>query len=173
MTSPGGMPAGEVHRVLDALASAGCPTWLAGGWGVDALAGRQTRAHRDLDLLVEAGRLDAALAALAPLGYEVETDWLPVRVEVAAAGTRWVDLHPVVLDADGHGVQAGPDGTTFEYPASCFVSGRIDGRDVGCLSVSRQLEAHQGYPLRDVDRLDVTVLRALGAASGARPRPTR
>ena len=73
MTSPGGMPAGEVHRVLDALTSAGCPTWLAGGWGVDALAGRQTRAHRDLDLLVEAGPLDAALTALAPLRYEVAT----------------------------------------------------------------------------------------------------
>jgi len=38
----------EVHAVLDALGTAGIPTWVAGGWGVDALAGRQTRAHRDL-----------------------------------------------------------------------------------------------------------------------------
>ena len=165
MTSPGGMPAGEVHRVLHALTSAGCPTWLAGGWRVYALAGPQTRPHRDLDLLAEADRLDAALAALAPLGYAVETDWLPVRVEVAAAGTRWVDLHPVVLDADGNGVQAGPDGTTFEYPAPCFVAGRIDGRDVGCLSVARQLAAHDGYEPRDVDRHDVAVLRGLSGRS--------
>jgi lincosamide nucleotidyltransferase A/C/D/E len=29
---------------------------LAGGWGVDALAGRQTREHRDLDVMVPAHR---------------------------------------------------------------------------------------------------------------------
>ena len=161
MTAPGGMPPAEVHRVIDALTAAGCPAWLAGGWGVDALAGRQTRAHRDLDLLVETGRLDAAVAALARLGYAVETDWLPVRVEVAAAGNRWVDLHPVAFDAGGNGVQAGPDGTTFEYPAACFVTGRIGEREVGCLSLDRQLEAHDGYQLREVDRHDLAVLRGL------------
>ena len=154
-----GMAAGEVHRVLDALAAVGCRTWLAGGWGVDALAGRQTRPHRDLDLLVEASRLDDALAALTALGYEEETDWLPIRIEVAAPGHGWVDLHPVAFDADGHGVQAGPDGTTYEYPAECLVSGRIDGREVGCLSVARQVEAHTGYEPRVVDLHDLALLR--------------
>ena len=76
----------EVHAVLDALGTAGIPTWVAGGWGVDALAGRQTRAHRDLDLLVDAERLEDCLSILTARGYAVETDWLPVRVEVGAAG---------------------------------------------------------------------------------------
>jgi lincosamide nucleotidyltransferase A/C/D/E len=153
--------ADEVHRVLLALDEAGCRAWLAGGWGVDALVGRQTRPHRDLDLLIEAARLDAALGALRGLGYEVETDWLPVRVEVAAPGRGRVDLHPVVFGADGHGVQAGPDGTTYEYPAGCLVPGRIDGREVGCLTVARQVEAHTGYEPRGVDRHDLALLRAL------------
>ena len=155
------MPVNEVHRVLDALTEAGCRAWIAGGWGVDALAGRQTRPHRDLDLLVEAALLDDALHALAGLGYEVETDWLPIRIEVAASGRRWVDLHPVVFDGDGHGVQAGPDGTTYEYPAACLVAGLLDDRVVACLSVDRQIEAHTGFPPRDVDRADLAVLRGL------------
>ena len=74
-----------------------------------------------------------------------------------------MDLHPVVLDADGDGVQAGPHGTTSEYPAACFVIGRIDGRAVDRLSVPRQLAAHEGYEPRDVDRLDLAVLRALAS----------
>jgi lincosamide nucleotidyltransferase A/C/D/E len=160
-----GMPAGEVHRVLDALAAAGCRTWIAGGWGVDALVGRQTRPHRDLDLLVEAACLDRALEALAPLGYVVETDWLPIRVEVAAPGPRWVDLHPVVFGDDGHGVQAGPDGTSFEYPAACLVAGSLDGRPVACLSVDRQIDAHTGFEPRDVDRADLMLLRGLAGGS--------
>ena len=161
-----GMPVDEVHRVLDTLTGAGCRAWVAGGWGVDALAGRQTRPHRDLDLLVEATCLGDALAALAALGYEVETDWLPIRVEVAAPGRRWVDLHPVVFDDAGHGVQAGPDGTTFEYPAACLVTGSLDGRAVPCLSVDRQIEAHTGFEPRDVDRADLALLRTLAQGSG-------
>ena len=155
------MDVAEVHRVLDALAAAGCTAWLGGGWGVDALVGRQTRPHRDLDLLVEAAHLDDALTALGRLAYVVETDWLPVRLEVAAPGGRWVDLHPVTFDDDGNGVQAGPDGTTYDYPAGCLAGGRIGGREVRCLSVARQLAAHAGYPPREVDRHDVAVLRGL------------
>src|SRR5436305_13032130 len=106
------MSAAEVLAVLDALAAAGCPAWIGGGWGVDALAGRQTRSHRDLDLAIDAAGETAALAALAARGYVVETDWRPVRVEVAAPPGRWVDLHPVAFGADGSGTQAGPDGTS-------------------------------------------------------------
>ena len=56
---------------------------------------------------------------------------------------------------------AGLDGTTFEYPAECLVTGRIDGREVGCLSAVRQAELHSGYEPRDVDRHDLALLRGL------------
>jgi hypothetical protein len=79
---------------------------FAGGWGVDALVGRQTRSHRDLDLALDAGNEAAALRALQRRGYRVETDWRPVRIELVAEGRGWVDVHPVVFDATGHGRQA-------------------------------------------------------------------
>jgi lincosamide nucleotidyltransferase A/C/D/E len=66
-----------------------------------------------------------------------------------------------VFDHDGHGVQAGPDGTTFDYPAACLVTGSLDGRSVPCLSIDRQIEAHTGFEPRDVDRADLALLRAL------------
>lgn len=36
-----------------------------------------------------------ALEVLHELGYEVETDWRPNRVELVAAGRGWVDVHAV------------------------------------------------------------------------------
>ncbi len=95
------MLARSVLEVVSALSDAGCRAWIAGGWGVDALAGQQTREHRDLDLALDASGEEAALQALAALGYVIETDWRPARVELAAPGERWVDLHPVVFDASG------------------------------------------------------------------------
>jgi lincosamide nucleotidyltransferase A/C/D/E len=43
----------EVVRLLDAFEAAKVKAWLDGGWGVDALLGRQRRTHDDLDLVVE------------------------------------------------------------------------------------------------------------------------
>jgi lincosamide nucleotidyltransferase A/C/D/E len=155
------MVAEAVLEVLSSLEHAGCRVWVAGGWGVDALVGAQTRAHRDVDLAIDADDEADALTALARLGYTIETDWRPTRVELVAAGSRWVDLHPVRFDAHGHARQADLDGGHFEYPSGCFVTGRIGGRLVGCLSVELQLRFRAGYELRDVDRHDLALLATL------------
>lgn len=152
------MQLSEVLAVLDALDDAGIRHTLVGGWGVDALVGRQTRDHRDLDIAVDAAQLDASLQVLADLGYHPETDWLPIRIEVAAEGDRWVDVHPVVVGEDGDGVQAGPDGTTYPYPRSELTLGSLDGRLVPCVSAALQRQAHTGYDLRPQDRHDLAVL---------------
>ncbi|MEY9877994.1 prolyl oligopeptidase [Streptacidiphilus sp. MAP12-33] len=153
----------QVRRVLDALDGRGVRSWVAGGWGVDALVGRQTRAHRDLDLAIDADDEAAALEVLSHprLGYAVETDWRPTRVELGAPGGGWVDLHPVRFDADGHGRQADLDGGWFDYPATALTTGTIAGREVRCLSVRQQLLFHEGYELRDVDHHDLALLRSL------------
>ena len=90
-----------VIQVLDALDEADVRYWVGGGWGVAALAGRQTRHHRDLDLAVDARDLARCLESGARLGYAAETDWLPVRIELSAPGDRWVDVHPVEFDENG------------------------------------------------------------------------
>lgn len=157
------MTAAEVHAVLDALAAAGCPAWIGGGWGVDALVGAQTRPHRDLDLAIAVEAERAALHVLADRGYCVETDWRPVRVEVVAAERGRVDLHPLSFDESGNGHQAGLDGTSFTYPADCFTTGIIAGQEVACLSVQQQLHFHSGYEPRDIDCADLALLRRLAA----------
>ena len=151
----------DVLAVSTALGAAGINHWVGGGWGVDALAGRPTRQHRDLDLAVDAAALDAALAVLGRLGYAAETDWLPVRLELAAPGERWVDVHPVVFDPRGDGRQAGLAGGHFDYPAADLVTGELRGHLLPCLSARLQRVFHSGYPLRPEDEADLAVLAAL------------
>ncbi|MEH1098692.1 nucleotidyltransferase domain-containing protein [Micromonospora sp. CPCC 205561] len=172
MTDSAGMEADEVHAVLAALAAAGCRAWIGGGWGVDALVGHQTRTHRDLDLAIAVEHEAAALRALGRLGYLVETDWRPIRVEVVAAGRGRVDLHPLTFDQAGDGHQAGPDGGSFRWPKDCFTIGSIAGRRVDCISVAQQLVFHSGYQPRDVDRADLAWLHRLATspATGDDPK---
>ncbi len=155
-------------EALGALERAGVRAWVGGGWGVDALVGRQTRAHRDLDLAVDAAAEGAALDALGVLGYAVETDWRPVRVELHGTGARWVDLHPVAFDAAGDGRQAGLDGASFGYPAGSFTTGVIGGVQVPCLDARLQLRFREGYEHRDVDCHDVALLREASRSSAGR-----
>jgi lincosamide nucleotidyltransferase A/C/D/E len=157
----GGMVLAEVLGVLAALDASGCRYWLEGGWGVDALAGRPTRPHRDVDVDIDATHEARALAVLADLGYVVETDWRPNRVELVAPGRGWVDLHPLLLDADGGARQAALGGGHHDLPASFFTVGSLGGRTVPCVTAEAQRVFRQGYPARAVDRHDLRVLDGL------------
>lgn len=147
--------------LLDRLAAVTDTAWLGGGWGVDALVGRQTRPHADADLVVDAPSLPGALDLLRGLGFADAEDWLPVRIELVHPDGRRVDLHPVVFAADGSGVQAGLDGAVFGYPAGCATTGRVGGRSVACLTAGQQLRFREGYVWRGVDHHDVALLRAV------------
>jgi lincosamide nucleotidyltransferase A/C/D/E len=149
--------AADVTLVLELLAGAGVDARVSGGWGVDALWGAQTREHRDLDLAVTADRLQVALDTLAGSGFAVTTDWLPVRVELSD-GDRHLDLHPLHYADDGSAWQAGLDDTQFHYPADGWTTGRIGAVRVVCLSSAMQRLFHSGYPLREIDRHDLSVL---------------
>ena len=151
----------EVLAVLAALRAVGCRFWLEGGWGVDALVGRQTRAHRDVDVDFDATREGAVLDALAALGYSIQTDWRPTRVELAAPGRGWVDLHPLVANSDGSARQRALDGGWHEFHRSWFTTGTLAGERVPCVSVQAQRVFRSGYELRPVDHHDLTELDRL------------
>lgn len=155
------MKAVQAVELLDRIGGVVTTVWVGGGWGVDALIGRDTRPHADLDLMIDAESLGAALDLLTADGFVLETDWLPVRAEVAHPDGRRVDLHPVRFAPDGSGVQAGLNGTEFRYPIGCSTAGVIGGRPVTCLSVAQQLLFHSGYEHRPVDRHDLALLDAL------------
>src|SRR4051794_39757104 len=158
------MEPADVLAALDAIERAGVDAWVEGGWGIDALIGRRTRAHDDLDLAVDAadGGFDLAVAALAALGYRPGLDDLPVRLGVEPPDGRRVDLHPLRFGADGSGVQAGHT-REFVYPADGFTTGRIGDRPVACLTARLQRDFHAHHEPRPVDVLDLAQLETIGS----------
>jgi lincosamide nucleotidyltransferase A/C/D/E len=170
VTDPGddahsSISAADVWTVLGIAYTAGYNrAWIAGGWGVDALVGRQTRIHSDLDLAVDVSRmaLDHLLQAFGRHGYVVEADWRPSRVALVADCARQVDVHPLVFDAQGTGWQANVEGQEpFRYSEDAFAKGLIDRRVVNCLSVAQQLRFHHGYVQRERDKHDIALLESL------------
>ncbi|WP_345571542.1 nucleotidyltransferase domain-containing protein [Nonomuraea rosea] len=154
------MTAGDVLSLLALLRHAGADVWIGGGWGIDALVGAQTREHRDLDLMHRQDQEATVLAALSREGFAETLDWRPVRFVVTAPDGREIDLHPLVFADDGSAEQAAPEpDRPFAYPASCFVTGTIEGTTVPCLSAAQQVYFHQGYEPSDRDRHDMAQLR--------------
>ncbi|MGH9043509.1 MAG: nucleotidyltransferase domain-containing protein [Acidimicrobiales bacterium] len=152
----------RVLGVISQLEAAGVSVWLAGGWGVDALLGRQTRRHADVDLVVARDDCEASDACLTQMGYDFVVErsvtgaGLPrSRIYRNRSGHR-VDLHPVERAPlpDGRAV------LDLQAPGS-LTTGKIAGAPVGCLSAHVQVRLHAGYPLRDEDRADLGFLEPL------------
>jgi lincosamide nucleotidyltransferase A/C/D/E len=156
------MQGDAVIELYEALARAGVDIWIDGGWAVDALVGRQTRPHDDLDIAVEARRVGALREFLAERDY-VESpsgESTPWNFVLADPGGRRIDVHVVELDPE-LGVMGDPlDG--IAYPAGALTGrGRIGSLPVNCVRADILLLFKTGYPPRDVDRHDVVALCAL------------
>jgi lincosamide nucleotidyltransferase A/C/D/E len=155
-----GMTAIEVHAIVEWLETRAVVYQINGGWAVDALVGHQTRPHRDLDLFVDAAAVDDILGWLTARGYAAETDWLPARLELRSGPLR-VDLHPMVLDSDGNGVQRGLGDELFEHSRAMRTLGVVSGRAVVVATARRLRELHEGYEPREVDVHDFHLLADL------------
>lgn len=155
------MTAADVLQVIALLERAAVRFWLDGGWGIDALIGRQTRDHDDLDLALAAEDLAAFAAAVGREGFreaDRDGDFNPVYADPAG---RRVDVHLVdttceVIDARGMWVYGG-QGLPYEVGA-LEGSGEIRGTRVPCCTVEFQVRSHLGYEFDEQDRRDMAAL---------------
>ena len=153
------MDAPGVLRIVTTLQNAGVRVWLDGGWGIDALVGKQTREHDDLDCVIALSDAPIARDALAVLGFAVTLDELPTRFVVRDRSDRRVDFHTVTFDATGAATQQLQDGTTVPYPAQGFSgSGHVTGVRVPCLTAAVQSLHHLGYDPDEKDHHDMELL---------------
>jgi len=146
--------------MLDRLDAAGLSVWVDGGWGIDAVAGRQTRPHDDLDLVAPLAEIPALERELAALGYERAGGAPPMSFESVDAAGRQVDVHPVAED----GAYVTREGGIWHYPVDGFAGrGTIGGRAVHCLTAEAQVVCRSGYDPVDPERhrRDLDLLQSL------------
>ena len=148
------MTADDVLEILRRLDDAGIEWWIHGGWGDDALLGRETRAHDDLDLAVRRADVERLEMTFAEF-RRVRDEWPASFVLVDARG-RQIDIHPLRIDDRGDGWQERPNGEMVLWPREALSGrGRIGDREVRCTSAEFQVQSHLYPGHDDVDRSDI------------------
>ncbi len=171
----------ELVLVIDSLEAEGMPYWLAGGWGVDALVGRRTRPHKDIDVVIEDFEQNEPRVrkAFQTLGFKhITMDrggvWMPSRSNFEDSAGHRIELLAIDWDHLGRAFDLDPDPDRCSPPRAArgdlvkevFCTGMIEGRKVPCLTVPAQLLFHTGFPLEPAGQVDVSLLRSeLGSAS--------
>lgn len=151
----------DLTFAITLLENADITYWVDGGWGVDLLAGKQTREHRDIDLNFDATHTEKLLNILIANGYQIDTDWKPVRIELYSDKHGYLDIHPFVLNDDGTAKQADLEGGWYEFGKDIFGKTLFDGKTIPCISLKGQKLFHSGYDLRDKDKHDILILNNL------------
>lgn len=167
----GRMRARDVLWIVHALDAVDVPYGIGGGWGVDALLGRQTRRHHDLDLVLMDFERDEPRArdALAPLGFHrihhsrASSVWMPRRSLLDDDRGRCIDL--VNIDDErlhaGLGAARSSAGERATDRSTIFGFGTIRGHQVACLSAEVQTLFHSDFELRAHHRQDAARLLRL------------
>ena len=155
-----GMIAQDVLDLYSSLDKLGITIWLDGGWGVDALLEKQTRPHKDLDIAIQEKDISKFREFLEARGYkEIKLDIArPHNFVLADDQGHGIDVHVIVLDAEGNGIY-GPRADGVMYPAAALAgTGAIEGVPVRCVSAEWTVKFHSGYELKEKDFQDVAAI---------------
>lgn len=148
----------DVLELLTLADELGIEVRIDGGWGVDALLGRPTRTHNDIDLFIDERHGGPFIQRLEEAGFR-ET-----ACSFSTPAHRcWEDAAGRIVDL--HLFRRGVDDTYFfegaTYPADIFsATGRIGGRQVLCIPAREQVLFHLGYAHDANDAHDVRLLCA-------------
>src|SRR5262245_59427722 len=125
------MTAAALVELLDLFEGAAIPIWLDGGWGVDALLQTQTRAHKDVDIILSVADVPKLQELLAMRGFAVREGNPPHSFVLANGAGLEVDVHAVTFDDAGNGVYRMQNGEDWVFPTDGF-SGRglVEGMTV-------------------------------------------
>lgn len=174
------MTAEDVVDLYSGLLARSVRLWMDGGWGVDALLGRQTRPHKDFDAIAAFEDLPALTRFLSERGFALkliwdENRWAPCpeppplvgrERRAAEAATAFVLEDGSGRELDFHLVRLGEHGlwtpdwdTDHVFPPEAFSgAGVVGGTRVRCLSAKMQMRTHAGYALKESDLHDLRLL---------------
>jgi lincosamide nucleotidyltransferase A/C/D/E len=161
------MEATDAVALYRLLTGGGRSCWVVGGWGIDALLGRQTRPHHDLDVLTLLADLPAHEELLAAHGFARTLVWeenrwagdRPTAFVMEDAAGRQLDVHVLASRSEPAWATSDPC-----RPEDLAGRGTIAGTPVACATAAAQVAWHSGYELPPAHVQDLRLLRAAGGA---------
>jgi lincosamide nucleotidyltransferase A/C/D/E len=149
------MTADDVIEFVTLLNDHGIDVCIDGGWGVDALLGKQTRPHADLDIAVQHRDVPQIRALLEARNYVdvPRDDTRDCNFVLGDESGHLIDFHSYTFDAAENLIFG------VEYPYDSLKgSGAIGGLSVRCITPEWMVKFHSGYKLDENDYHDVMLL---------------
>ena len=144
----------DVSNLYKLFQENGIEVWIDGGWGIDALLGKQTRSHNDLDIAVDRRDEGKFRSLLNSLGYkDKEKDGVTKWNFILANDNKEIDVHVFEFDNKGNNIYG------IEYPKQSLTgTGTINGQTVKCIAPEDVVKFHENYEPKDVDYQDIQAL---------------
>jgi lincosamide nucleotidyltransferase A/C/D/E len=129
--------------------------YVDGGWGVDALLGKQTRSHADLDIAIQHKDSPQVHTLLSARGYSDvhRADSSDFNFVLGDRQGHQIDIHTYTFDAVGNHIYGIP------YPLESLAgTGSVDGHLVKCISPEWVVKFHTAYQFDEDDYHDVKAI---------------
>ncbi|KXK13120.1 MAG: Lincosamide resistance protein [Chloroflexi bacterium OLB14] len=149
------MNANDVIELIKLFKQHGIEIIIDGGWAVDALFGKQTRLHADLDIAVEHKFVSQIREILEARGYRdvPRDDTRDCNFVLGDEQGRQIDIHTFTFDENGKLIFG------IEYPFdSLNGSAEINNYPVRCITPEWLVKFHTGYQVDENDYHDVKLL---------------
>lgn len=149
------MSANDVVELLQLFNHNNIEIFVDGGWGVDALLGKQTRPHADLDIALPHKFVPQLRQLLERRGYKEipRDDSRECNFVLADGKGHEIDVHSYTFDDQGNNIFG------IAYPFESLTgTGSINGYQVKCISPEWMVTFHSGYTLDENDYFDVLAL---------------
>lgn len=142
-------------RFVDLYQSLGLDVFIDGGWCVDALIGKQTRKHEDVDIAMSHDDMPKLKAELEKKGFifKPTDDWRECNFVMAHPDGRKVDFHTFRFDDKGNNVY----GVAYERN-HLTGSANFNGRNIKCIDPVVLIDYHTHYEPDEDDYHDVKLL---------------
>ena len=163
----------DVIHIYQSLAANNIQVWLTGGWGIDALLGKQTRPHKDVDVIMLLDDIVRMREIMAGDGYCLKELWpennwvvdvhgteIPTAFVLRDSNSRELDVAAMRFDDRGNGIPVWADDVGFVFKREDLAGeGMIAGFPVRCFSPEMQVYCHTGYDLPLAQVRDLELLR--------------
>lgn len=150
------MEAKDVIKLYKLFQENGIEIWIDGGWGIDALLGKQSRPHNDLDIAIDHKDKSKLHKLLEERGYkDIDRDDTRDWNFILGDGKREIDVHTFVFDDKGKNVY----GTA--YPKESLTgTGKINGGSVKCITPEWVIKFHAEakYEPKEKDIKDIKAI---------------
>src|SRR3990167_9909484 len=119
----------KVLGLLNIFEANGIDVVVDGGWSVDALLGKQTREHNDLDLAVDRKQAKKLREVLSAHGYQEKRRDGEANPVLADGNGNEIDIHIFEFDEENNNIYG------IEYPyESLKGTGTVGDRTVKCIT---------------------------------------